>query len=394
MGAEEELLKWLAQYDDILENGTPPPWIRCTDFPSHLWNKLMGFVDLPRKVIKSKRAIRGPDSKPGSLMWLNMFGYILFQAWRKYQDSRLIHQLDDIKSFKALQTSRAGIISFNAFLYQLCEGDDKINADTMRLLYPGLGETIDGGPIQHSISTSSGSESIDHPQRSKYGFYLRIQHFLDPTNRLYKTRLDKSLCHKPVKVPLGEGQKDGRTRCILCCEKCIKNVCTPVRTDTEERIRHGRKTTKYCPACGVVICKHCWNVFHSKDITLPACSKFHHMLTVQTRSDMRTTEGTAGDNFIVRRRQVSPREDEEEKIEEETEEDGHRRARSGKTYLPRKQTNKRGVDSDDDDDDDDSPMRQVLAVTRTQGSSQPASPLRRGLRAARSRSATAMTSAV
>merc|ERR1712157_526820 len=88
--AEEELLKWLAQYDDILENGTPPPWIRCTDFPSHLWNKLMGFVDLPRKVIKSKRAIRGPDSKPGSLMWLNMFGYILFQAWRKYQDSRLI----------------------------------------------------------------------------------------------------------------------------------------------------------------------------------------------------------------------------------------------------------------------------------------------------------------
>merc|ERR1712176_1669789 len=173
MGAEEELLKWLAQYDDIQENGTPPPWIRCTDFPSHLWNKLMGFVDLPRKVIKSKRAIRGP-----------------------------------------------------------------------------------------------------------------------------------------VKVPLGEGQKDGRTRCILCCEKCIKNVCTPVRTDTEERIRHGRKTTKYCPACGVVICKHCWNVFHSKDITLPACSKFHHMLAVQTRSDMRTTEvtaeGTAGDNFIVRRRQVSP----------------------------------------------------------------------------------------
>merc|ERR1712176_1752759 len=89
-------------------------------------------------------------------------------------------------------------------------------------------------------------------------------------------------------------------------------------------------------------------------------------------------------------RQVSPREDEEEKIEEETEEDGHRRARSGKTYSPRKQPNKRGVDSDDDD----SPMRQVLAVTRTQGSSQPASPLRRGLRAARSRSATAMTSAV
>merc|ERR1712157_137010 len=96
--------------------------------------------------------------------------------------------------------------------------------------------------------------------------------------------------------------------------------------------------------------------------------------------------GTAGDNFIVRRRQVSPREDEEEKIEEETEEDGHRRARSGKTYSPRKQPNKRGVNSDDDDDDDDSPMRQVLAVTRTQGSSQPASPLRRGLRAARSRS--------
>ena len=125
---EEELLKWLAQTEDILQNGTPPPWVRCTDFPSHFWNKLIGFVDLPQKVIKGKRAVRGPDSKPGSLMWLNMFGYILFQAWRKYQDSRIIHLLDGFKSFRELETSQANVITFNAFLYRLCKGDDKMTA--------------------------------------------------------------------------------------------------------------------------------------------------------------------------------------------------------------------------------------------------------------------------
>ena len=88
----------------------------------------MGFVDLPRKVIKGKRAVRGPDSKPGSLMWLNMFGYILFQAWRKYQDSRLIHRLDEFKSFKELETARSNVISFNSFLYHLCKGKDKVTA--------------------------------------------------------------------------------------------------------------------------------------------------------------------------------------------------------------------------------------------------------------------------
>ena len=72
-----------------------------------------------------------------------------------------------------------------------------------------------------------------------YASNLAMQHFLDPINQLY-------------------GMKDGRPRCILCCEKCIKNVCVPVRADVKERIRHGRKTSKYCFACGVVIRKHCW----------------------------------------------------------------------------------------------------------------------------------------
>ena len=45
--------------------------------------------------------------------------------------------------------------------------------------------------------------------------------------------------------------------------------------------------------------------------------------------------------------------------EEVTKEDGHRGARLGKSYSPRKQPPKRSVDSDDDD----SPMRQVLNVT-------------------------------
>jgi hypothetical protein len=139
-------------------------------------------------------------------MWLNMFGYILFQAWRKYQDSRLIGRLDEFKSFKELETTRANVITFNAYLYQLCEGDDKVTAELIRLLMPGLGEIIDGGVRHQSSSTPTTSQVIAQsvPELANYGSTRVIQHFLNPSNDLYKKRLDKNLIHKPVSLPRKE----------------------------------------------------------------------------------------------------------------------------------------------------------------------------------------------
>ena len=178
---------------------------------------------------------------------------------------------------------------------------------------------------------------------------------------------------------------DYRLRCINCCEKCKQGKCYPIRKHggNMERQRLGRKSVHYCPTCGVVLCNFCWQKFHSNDIELPPCSPFSHMLRTTTRC---TTElEQRSERTFILRRQVSPREeesdDEEEKSEvEETasEEEigGHRTARSGKTYSPRKKglKQKRGALENEDEESEQSdrvetPMQQVLRVAQSRGSS-------------------------
>jgi len=120
-----------------------------------------------------------------------------------------------------------------------------------------------------------------------------------------------------------------------------------------EKQRLGRKTIQYCPTCGVVLCKFCWEKFHSNDIELPACSPFLHMLSTPTTTRCPEVEQET-EMMFIRRRQVSPRiegevDDEEEMIEEEAERvetaseaetSGRRTARTGKTYSPRKKGRK------------------------------------------------------
>ena len=137
-------------------------------------------------------------------MWLNMFGYILFQAWRKYQDSRLIHRLDEFKSFKELETAQSNIISFNSFLYQLCKGKDKVTAQLYRSLMPGLGETIDRVAQRSRSSMPATTHAISKFAHgiSKVSSSNVIQHFIDPSHYLCKKRLDNTLIHLPVKCKL------------------------------------------------------------------------------------------------------------------------------------------------------------------------------------------------
>ena len=99
---ELHLLLWRALYVDIMENGTPPPCRRFIDIVFSFWNKCMGNVDIVRKVLKKRMAVRGPDSGPGSLMWFVMFGYTLYNAFRLYQHGQLESQLDSFQSFKQL----------------------------------------------------------------------------------------------------------------------------------------------------------------------------------------------------------------------------------------------------------------------------------------------------
>ena len=129
-----------------------------------------------------------------------------------------------------------------------------------------------------------------------------------------------------------------------------------------ERQRLGCRTIQYCPTCGVVLCKSCWDTFHSKDIELPSCSPFLHMISNSTRCIEVDREN---EMMFIRRRQVSPREEEidcggenneeEDEVVEnvcETLANMRRTARTGKTYSPRKkgQKKKRGVTEDEDEE--------------------------------------------
>ena len=66
----------------------------------------MGNVDTVRQVVKNIKAVRGPDSGPGSLMWYTIFDYIFFNSFRIFQYAQLEKKLDRINTFKELQYQR------------------------------------------------------------------------------------------------------------------------------------------------------------------------------------------------------------------------------------------------------------------------------------------------
>ena len=40
----------------------------------------------------------------------------------------------------------------------------------------------------------------------------------------------------------------------------------------------GTKTRKYHITCNVILCKHCHTIFHTKHVSLPACSRNHALI--------------------------------------------------------------------------------------------------------------------
>ena len=261
----------------------------------------MGNVDIVRKVLKKRMAVRGPDSGPGSLMWFVMFGYTLYNAFRLYQHGHLESQLDSFQSFKQLQKARQKI-TYTKFLFYL-KNSDCFCEESMKKFFPGLKELINhGNPNATSGSTASSTEQVLEGRVVFQGLdarvgssYNRIELCLQPNTPEYSLRLDTSKPHTSVSMPKGAKQ----VRCVLCCEWCIKNTC--------QQMRMGRKSIKYCFTCKVILCKHCHDPFHTQHVPLPSCSKNHGLgLSNITRSSVVTPVAAMRSLHISRSRSAPP----------------------------------------------------------------------------------------
>ena len=62
-----------------------------------------------------------------------------------------------------------------------------------------------------------------------------------------------------------KGDSCVRLHCVMCCYKCTNCV-------TQTLIRLGRVTSKFCPICKVVLCQHCFVIFHTtSQLSVPEC---------------------------------------------------------------------------------------------------------------------------
>ena len=100
-------------------------------------------VDTLRKVIKRAKAVRGPDSGPGSLLWFTLLDYILYQSFRLYQHGHMEGKLETFKSFKQFQKERQRNKSYRSFLFCLCNYTGGLESTKMDEYFPGLRQQID-----------------------------------------------------------------------------------------------------------------------------------------------------------------------------------------------------------------------------------------------------------
>mmetsp|Transcript_15982 Transcript_15982/g.35779 ORF Transcript_15982/g.35779 Transcript_15982/m.35779 type:complete len:490 (+) Transcript_15982:2002-3471(+) len=304
---------WLAHKKDVENNGTPPTIRRIIDIVTSFWNKCMGNVDILRRVVKSARAVRGKDSKPGALFWFTLFDFIFYQAFRIYQHGKIEHKLESFHTFAQFRRERRRNNSFRAFLYELKK---ELSSQRLSKLFPGLKERIDSYATEmpqlpssrdNSIAAIAAASSIE-PALSRSNkrttkSYKQISEFLDPRTEKYANRLNKLCNHVAIKTTAKKGEKitekvmtsDGtvqvmerstdraaRYSCLCCCEKCDDHVKHPTR---DAHYRAGRRTSMYCSVCRVFICSKCWDSFHNDVVPkLSPCLARNYATAMQTRS--------------------------------------------------------------------------------------------------------------
>ena len=114
--------------------------------------------------------------------------------------------------------------------------------------------------------------------------YNQIGPFLTEGTPEYSRRLSGigSPLHKLTRIPGLKGNT--QVRCSLCCENCesekrdckVEEYRIARANGNDSRVtripsRMGRKTSKMCPVCKIVLCKHCENLFHSEQVPVSTC---------------------------------------------------------------------------------------------------------------------------
>lgn len=261
---------WRLHSKDVIENGTPPTCQRLAELLVCIWNKFMGHVDVLRKVLKFSKAIRGPDSGPGSLMLFTFLDYTLYNAFRSYQYACMEDKLDRFTSYSQLQSERKNT-PFSSFLYLLLN-EDLLTSENMNLAFPGLRPTFDGDAYatvpRPPAAPVAEQEATSHRPSRKYGL---LKYYVNLESRLIGT-------HKKERLPQGEKQK----WCIACCKHCISGKA--------HQVRRARETFFTCNTCKVSLCKHCFESFHSPNFTPPACLGLD--VPTAMRRDIATQEAT------------------------------------------------------------------------------------------------------
>ena len=101
--------------------------------------------------------------------------------------------------------------------------------------------------------------------------YKVLERFNNLSSIEYSTRLNNTLLHtlSSINEFNEKGNRHVRLRCILYFYKCVNG-------DKKKHIRVGRVTSRLCPICKVVLCKHCFDTFQTKPkLELPKCVNNH-----------------------------------------------------------------------------------------------------------------------
>jgi hypothetical protein len=86
---------------------------------------------------------------------------------------------------------------------------------------------------------------------------MAVRKFTEPGSEGYALRFECPEEHQRI-------SSKSNKRCILCCAHCEKGA--------PHSSRVGKQTVYSCKKCNVVLCKYCFDVFHSaKTLRLPAC---------------------------------------------------------------------------------------------------------------------------
>ena len=122
----------------------------------------------------------------------------------------------------SFQDARKKCTSYSLFLLSLIE-DDGFTAELVSEHYPGLQQCIDGDNA-HTCGTYVCCEG-----ENEFTVYNQVGPFLESGNVLYKKRLNASLPHTKMSLPKRTDEDgtevDSRLRCVVCCEKCLKDTC-------------------------------------------------------------------------------------------------------------------------------------------------------------------------